>query len=251
MSPEPDETTRTPNPDDTDAPNRETSGTPEEDGRDTPKDETDYRALHLANKQTIEALTAKVSELAHQVGSRPATEPAAERGNQAEVDALITKAESLKGVDPLASLMLSERAERLQDRQDFADALVLQRLPESKQKPTLDFYLKNRHRFADLTAASEAFNGRESASRVSQLEKELADANKKLASDADGGGSKVDKDDVVRTHGVDTSTPTHKARSWTQDQYDDEYARLEREGGIRATLELQGKLRRGEILLKR
>lgn len=247
MTQEPEQTTGTPEQDDGDAAeSSQTAGTPASEGRDAER-EPDYKALHLANKDTIATLTAKVAELAEKVGSQPATEPAQERGNTADIDKLLAEAERLKAVDPVAALMLSERAERLQDRQDFSDALVLARLPEAKQKATLDFYMKNRHRFADLAAAAEALNGREASSRIAQLEKERDEALKKAAT----GEPRVNRDDVVRTHGVDTSTPTHKARSYTQEQYDDEYARLEREGGIRATLELQGKLRRGEILLKR
>lgn len=240
---EPDETTRTPNPEGGDAPEKETAGTTGEEGRDAPKDETDYKALHLANKQTIEALTDKVAELAQKVGSQPATEPAAEGRDR--IEKLLSEAQRLSAVDPVAALALSERAERLQDRQDFSDALLLQRLPLDKQKPMLDFYLKNRGRFADLAAASEAFNGREAASRLAQLEKELEEAKKKLAN-----GEVRERDDVVRTHGRDVSTPSHKARTYTEEQFDSERERISREGGPAAARDFEMKLRKGEILLK-
>lgn len=246
MTQDPEQTTGTPKPDDGDAAATQTTGTPAEDGRDAAK-EPDYKALHLANKGTIEALTAKVQELSQQVGSQPAADAVGERRGQDELAALLAEAERLKSVDPAMRLMLLERAERLQDRQDFADALVLQRLPAAKQQATLDFYNKNRHRFADIAAASEALNGRELQSTVAQLQKDLDEARKKL----DGQPPNKDRDDVVRTHGVDTSAPTHRARVWTQEQYDAEKERLEAEGGIRATLDLGNDLRAGRIVLKR
>lgn len=245
----PEQTTRTPGQDDGDAlENTGTAGTPEQDERDAgngkgPSDD-DLKALILANKQTIEQLRRERDEAMAlaQRGPQPAAD--AEQANADDEETVYQNLKRLSAVDPAAkaALILMERQRRAE--QNTMDALTLSRLPSDKQQPMLDFYERNRRFFPTLADAVRYVNGKQAEEENARLRKEVEELK------ARGPKKEEAERDVVRTAGHDVSAAKSTKLTVSKDDFDQRQLELKSQGRFEEARAEQGKLRRGEIILK-
>lgn len=233
-------------------PARETPADPDEDRPDAGK-EPDYKRLYLDSKTKIEKANELEREVERLRNERPAPQPAGAAADaQREIDELEAENRELERLAPhdaasRATLRLNRAVISL--RQDVLDAFALNRIPEAEQPAVVKLYNTNRDQFGSLSAAAEAYRGRKlpaAQAEIDRLTKELEEAKK---GKKPSNGSE-DKDDVVRTHGRDTSSVSHKARTMTEADFDAEQKRLKAAGRFSEAREQQGKLRRNEIVLK-
>ncbi len=221
-------------------------GTPESGERDADGKGTDYKALHLANKETIAELKAQVSDLKERAdaGTQPA--PGRETQLQSEIDAEeseIAELRRLAPVDPAARAALRQKQDIQNLRRDTMDALSLARVPEEKQEAVLKYYEKNRSHFDSLAACLRYIRGREAETKAATLEKKVEELERKLKGE--------DKDnDVVRQGGRDLPATKGKAIQTTKEQFDKEQRDLRNEGRFKEARDRQGMLRRGELVLR-
>jgi hypothetical protein len=244
----PDETTRPGQTDDTES--RETTengGTQTAAERDAADGEgTDYKALHLANKQTIEDLKRERDEAIAKAAS--GSQPVAETRMQSDIDAREVRMMELRRlapVDAVAAEALAQSEDIQQMRQDTMDALALTRLPEDKQGPMAEFYEKNRRHFRSMAECIRYVKGREAESKVSVLEKRIVELEKV------GVGSKGEEEErPVRTSGRDVSRNTLKAQTITREAFHQKQAELKEAGRFDEARSEQRKLRDGRLVLK-
>ena len=253
MSEDPRQTGLTDPPDDAE-PGDDTpaGGTPEGAEPDADKGkEPDYKAIHLANKETIAELKAEMAEMRERerAGSSPA--PGREAHAQQDIDARDARMAELRRLapsDPASAAALDLLEEVQQMRRDTADAMTLQRVPAEKQGPVLDYYEKYRARagWNSLSQCLQYIEGREAKTDAATLRKRVAELETALKS-----GSKVDADDVVRTRGQDLPATKGKAIVMSEADWRAEQARLTDEGRHEERRARQRQLREREIVLKR
>ncbi|MGQ0721017.1 MAG: hypothetical protein ACT4PE_05515 [Candidatus Eiseniibacteriota bacterium] len=228
----------------------EDRGTPEDAERDADEaTEPDYKAIHLANKETIEGLKRQLDEVNEKLarGTQPAPE---EQSMQEDLDqraAAMDKLRRLADVDPVAAFVLQQQEEVQRIRQDTMDAFTLSKLPVEKQQPVLQFYEKYRSHFPSLAACIEYVRGREAQSRVAELEKKLEELQKT------GGGADKEREelaDVVRTGGRDVNRTTYKAQTMSKDTFDQRQREFRAQGRHEEAMAEQDKLLKGKIVLK-
>jgi hypothetical protein len=241
---EPDQTTRTPEPDDGDAgESTQTTGTQAEDGRDAGQVSESERALLLdrkllaeRNKQLAEEVEALRRERID-AGHTPASsgDGGAADDEIAELEAENEELRKLEATDPLAKITRRQNERFIKQLQQLnentANAFALAELPKEKRAPAYELFRKHPNRFRNVAEASEYLNNRDTETEVARLRKENEELRKKTVADDDEDVRTTrTKEDAVRTTGRDLSTPTHKSRTMTQTQYAKEKERLEEIG---------------------
>jgi len=221
-------------------------GTPEEDGPVRPKGETDYKALHHANQQTIADLKAKIDQLEDRThaGSQPA--PGRETRLQEQIDddaKEIAELQRLAPVDAASRGLLRQRQEIQALRRDTMDALTLARVPDEKQGAVLKFYEQNRQHFDSLAGALRYLRGREAESEAGKLRTKVEELERKLKGE--------DKDtDVVRQGGRDLPAPKGKATPITKSDFDERVKAMKDAGDFTGARNEMDRLRKGELVLR-
>jgi len=212
------QTTRTPGQDGGDPVEKTPdAGTPGGDERDAGSGEPDYKALHLANKDTIEKLGQKVAELEARTAQPPAAQDADEYEEPEGEDWVEPAGKFAKDKDPVARGLLAERAARLQDRKDLVDYLALERLPAEDKDEVRALYQKDWRRLGNVRAAHNEIRARKLEAENAKLREDLARRER----------NKPDPD-VVRTHPRGEVTHSqNEARKVTQAEWDREQAALE------------------------
>lgn len=245
------QTTRTPGSDDGDAAeDTRRAGTPNEDERDADEGETDYKALHLANKSTIAKLEDDVRTLTERVTRGPVPAADADRHEDENVSARAQKLQrlqALRGVDPVADLVLELAEENEAFRRQVGDAFTLTRAGDPvRQQKVAEFYDKHRGRFNDIAAAEMAYRSTELADANRALNERIAKLEK------NGGGTTEDetKRDVVRTSGRDLPLNGKKIPTMTQGQFNERQRSLRDAGDHDTARSEQQALRRHEIEIK-
>lgn len=226
-----DETTGTPGQEGGDAAEQTpTTGTPAADGRDAQGGEPDYKALHLANKQTIEELKKRLDAIQEDPPQPPAAE---DQGDDDDADWDQVRAWAAKG-DATSKLLLKER----EQREALAKAIVyksqLDSLPESERRDALNHFQRHRNRFGDPLAAAADLRAKKLSDEVATLREEL----RKL--------SKKPDPDVVRTHDREVSAPEAKDKIRRADWHR-EQKQLEDEGRHKERMARQRLVRDGAL----
>jgi hypothetical protein len=248
-----DEKTRTPKPDDTDAPKPGTGGTPDEDERDAPKGD-DLSKVNLVWKGKAEELNAlfarygvsTVEELNERLTQPPAArvdEKPADEGDD-EADVAAAQSFAARG-DPVARLALKQRKrnDELERRNEelvrgIGDAFTARDIPDVAERARAVAHLnKNRDRLGDLKAALAEVRGPALAADNVKLREELARLRKP-----------PDPDVLTapKTHGHEAPAGEPTIRKMTGAKADAEIARLTAAGEGHAAL-----MMKNDILHKR
>lgn len=138
--------------------------------------------------------------------------------------------------DPLATLLLEQRAEIDQLRRGIGDAFTAQSITDTGlRERALRHFQQNGHRLGDLKAAIAEVQAADQAKEIEALKKQLAERSNKMP-DADAAKAPA-------TQGREITANENAARRMTQAQFDAEKAKLP----MRESLALQRAYNQGKI----
>jgi len=238
----------------------------EEAGERKPHDWKAEALQHRGKVEQINRVERENAELRAELerrGKQPATDAASQV--QDEIDDLEvdnraleeenTRLAAIADVDPVARALITAnkatiRANRrsVEAQRNTVDAFTLSEVPADKRGSLMSFYNRNREHFGSLAAAKQAFERRDLAEENAVLKKRIEDMEKGRT-EPDRNGAR--DDDVRTTASRDLSTPTHKARTMTREDFDAKVAELHAQGRSREARDLGMELRSGKIVLRR
>jgi len=248
-------TAGTPTPDDTDALEQPgTGGTPVEDDRNAEPgegvspDRWKEALQWKAKAERVDELERKVEELEGGSQQPPVAESPEVQAKSDQIDKTLDQAEEFKRRgDPVAALVLEERAERLRLERDLILTRQLDRVPADEHDAVLKHFNRNRHRLGDINAARSEL-------REKVLERDLKVANERLAKLEKGPDPEVMN--APPTHGREINARDTKTRNLTRDAWNRDMAQLDERinDGDRDALQekyrKQADLRKGQIQVK-
>ena len=237
--------------DDGDAQGTATTGTPDGAGRDgtsdEPSGEPDYKALHLANKQTIAELKATIEAIGTRVPQPPAADDdedsGSDDGDEDAVDWDQVREFAKKG-DPVAKAQIANAKRLMRFEQTVANTILLRDIDDKGEREEVKRHMlanQKRGRPLDIKSATAEVRAAKLVQENERLHKELEQARKKPPQD------------TVRTHTREVTARQAKdreAQKMTYAEWDNEQAELERQGRHREARERQFALNRGEIDLE-
>ena len=151
-------------------------GTPDTDNRNAESGE-DWKKLAISLQEKaarVNALEAKVKEL-EEVRQPPAVETQEVQDRTDQIDDLEAQVEAFKRQkDPVAAMVLEEKAARLRLERDLILTRQLDRVPPELQDRTLKYFNKHRHRFADINGARAELENPDLRSENQALKDRLA-----------------------------------------------------------------------------
>lgn len=237
--------------DDGDAAGTPTTGTPEGADRDAssdePSGEPDYKALHLANKQTIAELKSTIEALGTRAPQPPAAEDDEENGSDDGDEETVDwdqVREFAKRGDPVAKAQIANARRLMRFEQTVANTILLRDIDDKSEREEVKRYMlasQKRGRHIDIKAATAEVRERKLADENTRLKQELEMAKKKPPQD------------TVRTHVREVSARQAKDREipkMTYAEWDTEQAELQRQGKFKEARARQFALNAGEIDLE-
>lgn len=239
-----------------------TSESPTPEGREAEgqdeKDEqkrTDWRGMAVGLQATLaeknrrlEELERERQELAQRTQAAQPSPTADPRMAQAQADmarlqqAYYSVSQRAAAGDDDALLMLKVIEDQMQTKNATMQQLELMRVadPERREKVRV-FFEANRHKYASVEAAEEAFDGLEFRRQRADLERKSKEAEAILKAKESG---------LTGTHASREVTATEmKVRKMTPEQFDNEVERLRQEGKHAEARNLMAQVRARKVLL--